>query len=170
MTARRNIRGDQSLDIAVAKGASTRSRWLCDLLPWIVPGAMPAWIKLRTTLSAPCLVRVKIRARSIGLLPQHVDEDRRLGAAIDADDALLDALDRRGDRRHGDLDRVAQHLRGEFGDGAQAWWPRTSASAVPGRQLGNDLADVVDEAHVEHPVGFIEHENSTSPEAKRIAL
>ena len=91
---------------------------------------MPALTKPRTTLSAPCLVRVKIKARSIGLMPQHVDEHDRLGSPIDADDALFDALDRRGDRRHGNLDRVAQHLRGQFNNGAQAWWPRTAASAV----------------------------------------
>ena len=27
------------------------------------------------------------------------------------------------------------------------------------RQLGDDPADVVDEAHVEHAVGFVEHEH-----------
>ena len=103
---------------------------------------MPACTKPRTTLSAPCFVRVKIRARSIGFRSQHVDQDCRLRGAVDADDALLDALDRGGDRRYRDLDRVAQHLRGEFGDGARH--RRGKHQRLPlGRKLGDDFADVV---------------------------
>ena len=37
------------------------------------------------------------------------------------------------------------------------------------RQLGDDLADVVDKAHVEHPVGLVEHETFDLAEAERIA-
>src|SRR2546421_57995 len=47
------------------KSLSTRSRWPCDLLPWIACAAMPALTRPRTTLSAPCLVRVKTSARSM---------------------------------------------------------------------------------------------------------
>ncbi len=39
-----------------------------------------------------------------------------------------------------------------------------------GRKLGDDLTDVVDEAHVEHAVGFVEHEAFDAAETKRIAL
>src|SRR6202166_3589976 len=53
------------------------------------------------------------------LLAQYVDQDRRLGGAIDANDALLDAFDRGGDRYNRNLGRVAQHLPGELGDGAR---------------------------------------------------
>ena len=124
----------------------------------------------RTTLSAPCLVRVKTSARSIGSLLQHVDEQCGLRGAIDADDALLDALDRRGGRRHRDLDRIAQHLRGELGDVARHGG-REQQRLPLGRQLGDDLADVVDEAHVEHAVGFVEHEDTRrSSSAQRVAL
>ena len=38
------------------------------------------------------------------------------------------------------------------------------------RQLGDDFADVVDETHVEHAVGFVEHEAFDAVEPKRIAL
>src|SRR6476660_9926114 len=46
------------------KAASTRSRWFCDLLPWIASDARPALASARTTLSAPRLVRVKTSTRS----------------------------------------------------------------------------------------------------------
>ena len=78
-------------------------------------------------------------------------------------------FDRRGDRRDRDLGRVAQHLRGEFGDGARHG--RGEHQRLPlHRKLGDDFADVVDEAHVEHPVGFVEHEELDVAETKRIAL
>src|SRR6266702_3119868 len=46
--------------------ANVRSRWFCDLLPWMALAAMPALSSVFTTLSAPCLVRVKTSARLIG--------------------------------------------------------------------------------------------------------
>ena len=56
--------------------------------------AMPALARSRTTLSAPCLVRVKTSARSTGSCPQHVGEQRRLVGASTMHHALVDALDR----------------------------------------------------------------------------
>ena len=38
------------------------------------------------------------------------------------------------------------------------------------RELGDDLADVVDEAHVEHAVGLVEDEHLDVAEAQRVAL
>ena len=38
------------------------------------------------------------------------------------------------------------------------------------RKLGHDFADVVDKTHVEHAVGFVEHETLDAVEPKRIAL
>ena len=38
------------------------------------------------------------------------------------------------------------------------------------RKLGDDFADVVDEAHVEHAVGFVEHEAFDLAQAQRVAL
>ena len=103
------------------------------------------------------------------LLAQHVDEHCSLGGAIDANDALLDLFDRGGDRHDRNLGRVAQHLRGEVGDGARHG--RGEHQRLPlCRQLGDDFADVVDEAHVEHAVGFVEHEKLDVAETQRIAL
>ena len=120
-------------------------------------------------MSAPCLVRVKISARSTGSCFRSCARKRGLGRVIDLDDALRDALDGRGGRRHRDPRRIAQHRFGELGD-------------VPGhrggeeqrlpldRQLGNDLPDVVDEAHVEHAVGLVEHEKFDVTELQSVAL
>jgi hypothetical protein len=36
-------------------------------------------------------------------------------------------------------------------------------------KVGNDFSDVVDEAHIEHPVGFIEHEDFHRAEPERVA-
>jgi hypothetical protein len=39
-----------------------------------------------------------------------------------------------------------------------AWSPRTASNGAFLGQRGDDLADVADEAHVEHAVGFVEHQ------------
>ena len=72
------------------------------------------------------------------------------------------------DRRHGDPDRIAQHLPGEFGDGARHGGREEQGLPLCG-QLRHDGADVVDEPHIEHAVGFIEHEVLDAAEAKRVA-
>ena len=130
---------------------------------------MPARTRPRTTLSAPCLVRVKISARSIVSSRNSSTSTAGFAGAVDADHALLDALDGRGHRRHRDLDRIAQHLRGELGN-VPRHGRREHQRLALRRQLGDDLADVVDEAHVEHAVGFVEHQTFDLVEAQRIAL
>src|SRR6516162_9210228 len=101
--------------------------------------------------------------------PQDVDQDCRLRGAIDTNNALLNAFNRRGDWRYRDLDRVAQHVRGEFGDGARHGG-REHQRLPPDRKLGNNLTDVMDKAHVEHPVGLIENEALDLAQSERIAL
>ena len=101
---------------------------------------------------------------------QHLDQQRRLAGLLDEDDALLDALDGRGLRRDRHARGIAQHRIGELGDFAAAWWPRRTASAAAFGSLRDDLPDVVDEAHVEHAVGFVEHEHLDLVEAHRALL
>ena len=103
------------------------------------------------------------------LLPQDFREQRRLAGAIDVDEPLLDALDGGRRRRHRDPDRVAQHLVGEIGD-LLRHGRREEQRLALARQLGHDPADVVDEAHVEHAVGFVEHEDLDAIEADGAAL
>ena len=98
---------------------------------------------------------------------QYLHQRRGLGPAIDTDHPLLDEVNRGGDRGHGDLRRVAQHLVGEIGDGARH--RRRKEQGLPrGRKFCDDFADVVDEAHVEHPIGFIEHQKFHGAETERV--
>ena len=120
-------------------------------------------------MSAPCLVRVKTSARLTGSCFSKLRQDGRLGREIDLDDALGDAVDGRGDRRHRDAGGIAQHRFGEFGDILRH--RRREEQRLPlDRQLGDDLPDVVDEAHVEHAVGFVEHQEFDLVELQPVAL
>ena len=47
---------------------------------------------------------------------------------------------------------------------------REEQRLAPGRQLRHDFADVVDEAHVEHAVGFVEYEDFDPIEMKGVLL
>ena len=68
-----------------------------------------------------------------------------------------------------DLGRVLQHLAAELGD-VLRHGGREHQRLPLRRQLGDDLADVADEAHVEHAVGFVEHEHLDAGEPQRVAL
>ena len=103
------------------------------------------------------------------LAPQHVDQDRGLSARSTR-------MTRCSTRSTVDATGVTATLTGsrsicagELGDGARHG--RGEQQRLPlRRKLGDDLADVVDEAHVEHAVGFVEHEEFDVAEAKRVAL
>ena len=81
----------------------------------------------------------------------------------------LDPFDGGGDRGHRDLGRISQHLVREVGDGRGHGGGEQQGLALC-RQLRDDPADVVDEAHVEHPVGLVQHEDVDPVEPQRVAL
>ena len=93
-----------------------------------------------------------------GTLGDQVREQSALVAGSHAEHALLDTLD--GGVRRRDLDAlgIVQQLAGEVGD-VLGEGRREQQVLALGRQLGEDLLDVMDEAHVEHAVGFVEDEN-----------
>jgi hypothetical protein len=93
-----------------------------------------------------------------GFDAQQFRQQRGLADALGENDALFDALLRGRDRRHGDARRIAQHVRGEIGDLARHGGGEQQRLALL-RELRDDRADVVDEAHVEHAVGFVEHQH-----------
>ena len=103
------------------------------------------------------------------LVLQQLGQQGGLGREVDLDDALLDALHGRGDRGHRDAGGVAQHRVGELGD-VLRHGGREEQRLPLDRQLGDDFADVVDEAHVEHAVGFVEHEELDLVELQPVAL
>ena len=103
------------------------------------------------------------------LFPQHFREQARFAGAIDMDHPLLDTLHggRRGSYRNPNW--IAQHMACEIGDLARHGGREEQRLALA-RQLRHDPADVVDEAHVEHAIGFIQHEDFDAIELNGAAL
>ncbi|MCY1296546.1 hypothetical protein D9M70_459350 [compost metagenome] len=89
------------------------------------------------------------------------DQVRQQGALVaggEVEHALLDALHRGVRRGHFDAFGIVQQLVGEVDDVFREGCREQQVLAL-GRELGEDLLHIVDEAHVEHPVGFVEHED-----------
>ncbi len=93
-----------------------------------------------------------------GALGDQVGKQGALVAGRQAENALLDALDRRVRRRDLDAFGFMQQLAGEIGDVFGEGRRKQQVLAFA-RQPGEDLLDVVDEAHVEHAVGFIKDQD-----------
>ena len=93
-----------------------------------------------------------------GVGAQEVHQQGALVAIANVDHALRDAFDRGRLWCHADVHRVAEQFACELADFA---WHRRREEEVLAfrRQVTHELADVVDEAHVEHAVGFVEHED-----------
>ena len=72
-------------------------------------------------------------------------------------------------RRHRDAGGIAQHGFGEIGD-VLGHGGREEQRLPLDRQFADDFADVVDEAHVEHAVGFVEHQELDLAELQSVAL
>ena len=66
--------------------------------------------------------------------------------------------------------RIVQHLRGELGDLLRHGGREHQRLPLLTGSLRHDLPDVVDEAHVEHAVGFVEHQHFDAVEAQRVLL
>ena len=147
---------------------SVRARTRCDWLrlPWIAAALMPSRSSCSASRLAPCLVRVKTRAWSIR--PWATSSRRR------------SRLRSRSTRMTSCRTSVVAVFRGVDWTWAGSW-RKPAASCldvvVEGRreeqvlalrrQDGEDLADVPDEAHVEHPVGLVEDEDLDRREVGR---
>ena len=89
------------------------------------------------------------------------DQVRQQGTLVrgrQAENALFDTLDRGVRWRNFDAFRVAQQFAGQVGD-VLGERRRKQQVLTLGRQTGEDFFHVMDEAHVEHPVGFVEHQD-----------
>ena len=96
------------------------------------------------------------RLLEIGLR-QMLDEPELLGLLRHQIDALVDLLDGDDFRRHLDPDRIGQDLGGQLFHRTRHGGREQQRLAV-GRKLRDDAHDVLDEAHVEHPVGLVEND------------
>ena len=132
-------------------------------------GGMPRSSSVFTTRSAPCLVRVKTSARSTGSLLQKLAQHARLSRGVDwmTRWAIRSTVVAR--RRHRDATGIAQDGVGEFRDVLRHGGREQQRLALE-RQLGDDLADGMDEAHVEHAVGFVEHQDLDLVKRQPVAL
>jgi len=88
----------------------------------------------------------------------HPRQELALAVAADRDDALPDRLDRRVARRDLDRPRPVEQALGERLDLVGERRREEKVLALRGQQR-EDAADVGQEAHVEHPVGLVEHED-----------
>ncbi|CRM98815.1 hypothetical protein [Pseudomonas sp. 34 E 7] len=93
--------------------------------------------------------------RAVG---DQVRQQRALVAGGQAEDPLFDTLDRGVGRRDFDALRVVQQLAGQGSDvlGERC---REQQVLTFGRQAGEHFFHVMDKAHVEHAVGFVQHED-----------
>ena len=98
------------------------------------------------------------------LVLQELGQERRLVRAVDEDDVLLDLLDRRGGRGDFDPNRLFQDVRAQLRDALGHGRREEQGLTLLGQQRDEPL-HVGQEAHVEHPVGLVEHQERDPVEA-----
>ena len=100
---------------------------------------------------------------------QKVHQERALPVVIDRVADLRDVG--HGGRRRRDLDlrRPYQHLPGQFHN-RRRHGRREHHGLALGRHRRHDAPDVLDEPHVEHPIGLVQHEDFQRVEAHRLSL
>ncbi len=103
------------------------------------------------------------------LLLQNHRQQRRLFRLIDEGDALFDALDRGRHRSHRNFGRIGQITVGEFLDRARHGGREEQGLAL-GRDQSDDPLQCVDEAQIEHLIGFVEDQNFELAKAQRALL
>src|SRR5262249_36024163 len=117
--ARGNIRGNERPDFALTKGREHAFPLVLRFVAVNCFGADASPEQTTHDLIGAVLGPCEDQGTVDRFPPQHVDQDCRLCRAIDTNNALIDAFNRRGDRPYRDLERVAQHVSGKFCDGAR---------------------------------------------------
>ena len=100
---------------------------------------------------------------------QHRRQELALALARHEDDVLLHPLHRGGGRRDHDLDRVVEVFLGQGGDRLRHRRREQQGLALARQQLHDPLQGV-DEAEIEHPVGFVENQNLDARQHERAAV
>ncbi|MNM92583.1 hypothetical protein D3C81_1049210 [compost metagenome] len=93
------------------------------------------------------------------ILRQQVQQQFALAGAIDRVHAVRDGLGHRVLRRDLDLLRVVHELQRQLLDAFLERGREQQRLTVLARQLGQDAVDRRQEAHVEHAVGFVQHQD-----------
>ena len=105
-----------------------------------------------------------------GVRKQKFLEESALAALVDTVKLLMDALDGRALRRHLHPHWVrAQNRRGKLGD--VIGHSRTEEQVLPVlRKQRHHLTDIMNETHVEHAVGLVEHEELQRLQRNRLLV
>ena len=106
-------------------------------------------------------------AADIGTL-QHIGEQFPFAALFDKDDLLADASGDRGGRRHRHPGGRAQHIGGELLDFRFQGGREEHGLPLFGQRVDN-AAHIAHKPHIEHAVGFVEHQHGDVVEV-RISL
>ena len=141
-----------------------RAPWL--LFAWIASAWMPALQSFSAT------VRAVLRAREDEHLPpvalvHQMREKLGLAGRVHGDHALGDEVRFGVAARDFDRGRIVQEARRQLAD--LVGERRREEQVLPlRREDREDAADVADEAHVEHAIGFVEHEDLDAREIDRL--
>ena len=164
-----NVGGNERAQLAVAEGCEHALALILRLVAVDRFGGMTGFLQT-TYYFVGAMFGAGEHQDAIGLFGlEDLDQQRRLRGLFGEDDALLDTVDSRGLRRDGHASGIPQHRIGEPGDllrhggGEEQRLPRF-------RKHRDDLSDVVDEAHIEHAIGFVENQHFDLVEAQRTAI
>src|SRR5204863_260556 len=111
------------------------------------------------------------RAQVDGLAPQEADQEAELLVLGHVVDEVLDLLRRHLLGRDRDPHRVVHEHVGELHDVvAERRREEHRLAAVVGRELAQEVAQALDEAHVEHAVGFVDDQDLHAAEIEDALL
>ena len=138
--------------------ASARSRWGCDLLPWMARGRDTGRFELAHDLVGAVLGAAEHqRALDVVALEEERQQSGLL-ALVDHGHALIDPVDRRRGRSDRDFGGIGEIFVGQLLDRPRHGG-REEQGLPPGRDQRDDPLQRVDEAEVEHLVGLVEDED-----------
>ena len=124
---------------------------------------------VRAVLGAREDERLVPAALAVRAVLEKMDEQVPLVVLADAKRELRDTLHRAVRRRDLDLHGIDEDPRRERADVGRVGRGEHQVLPLRGQQL-DDAADVVDEAHVEHAVGFVEHEMADFRQVREAAV
>ena len=143
------------------KSASARVRCACERSPWMRSAAhVVAFEQCGQPVGARFGARERDRAVDRVVFEQF-EQQIALAGLADGIDRLGDAFGRCGFALQFDAHRIAQHLFGERGDFGRNR-RREEQRLAFGRNHLEHAANDRQKAHVEHPVGLVEHEDTRS--------
>ena len=153
-----DVGGDEDTQLAVTEVGEHALALVLRLVAVDRLGAEAGLLQMADDLVGAMLGACEHQHAVGGLGLERFDQQIVLGRLLSQDDALRDAVNGRGLRRHGDALRVCQHRVGQLGDLARHCGREEQGLPLLAQHRDN-LPDVVDEAHVEHAVGFVEDED-----------